>query len=314
MPLLPNPSIIAWAERIADNQPPHPDDRSAEAQILSNNEFGNADRLNHISDLVPGFEWSLENGAYMFTCYNSNNCRSIDQTTLFPDNHEFITVICDHCGIEKVVPVYCGNRFCQTCASPRQIRVHDRINWLIKHRKKHKGSMLKHLTLTIRNEDDLPSMVRHLVKSFRRLRQRKLFKSLIHGGVFVIELTNKDNGWHAHIHAIVQSDRIEWSELRNMWIKCSGGSSGVYIQNIPPVEAVRYLTKYIAQCDLSIDNQLIATDTLKNYRLFNPFGEWYAINKEYVRPVTLCSACNSPSSYSLLFEYAFALDKFRNSS
>lgn len=311
---MPQPSIVAWAERVANGEPPHPEDALASAQVLSNDEYGNEDRLNHLSDLVEGFVWSLDNGQYSFTCSISNNCRETGQQPLFENDHPFISIFCTHCGDVKKVPVYCGNRFCQTCAGPRTMRVRDRISWLIKHRNKRKGTMIKHLTLTIRNNADLPAMVKSIVASFRRLRQRKAFKEAIIGGVFVIELTNTGNDWHAHIHAVVQSFRIEWAELRDMWYKCSHGSSGVFIQNIPPVEAVRYLTKYIALCDLSTDNQLIATDVLKNYRLFNPFGEWYAINKEYVRPVSVCSVCKEPNSSMPLFLFEIALNKFRDTS
>lgn len=151
--------------------------------------------------------------------------------------------------------------------------------------------MIKHLTLTIKNDTNLKRMVKHLLASFRRMRNRKAFKAKIVGGAFVIELTKTGNTWHAHLHIVIQSHKVDWELLRDMWLKCSKGSRGVYIRNIPPDQAVHYLTKYITKSDLSLDDQLVATELLKNYRLFNPFGSWYAVNLEYVPETRFCPNC-----------------------
>lgn len=232
-----------------------------------------------------------------FSSNTQNICRETENVISVSEFHNFITVVCMHCGHTVSVPVYCGNRFCQICSSPRQKRVKNRINWLIKHRTTERGTMLKHLTLTIKNDLDLSAMVKHLVKSFRKMRQRKLFKAKIIGGAFVVELTNKGNGWHAHIHCIIQSHRIEWKDLLKMWMSVSGGNTGVYIRNIPPVQAVRYLTKYITKSDLPIELQKKASGALMNYRLFNPFGTWYNINRKYEQPISRCPKCDTVSCF-----------------
>jgi hypothetical protein len=211
--------------------------------------------------------------------------------------HDFITVQCVCCGHTARVPVYCGNRFCNICHSQRQKRVKNRINWLVRNRPKVKGTMLKHLTLTVRNRKDLDGMVRHLVKSFRKFRQRKYFKKHVIGGAFVVEITEKGNGWHAHIHCIIQAYLVEWEIFRDMWKQCTGGDTGIDIRNRSAVSCVQYLTKYISKSELPDDLQQIASDALKNYRLFNPFGDWYAINKKYVPPTCTCPACNAVNSY-----------------
>jgi len=176
-------------------------------------------------------------------------------------------------------------------------RVRNRINWLIKNRPFVRGTMLKHLTLTVRNHQDLAQMVKHLVRSFRRLRQRAYFKKHVVGGAFVIEITEKGHGWHAHIHCVIQAFRIEWQIIRNLWRQCTGGSTGVDIRNRSAVSCIQYLTKYISKSDLPIDLQSVASDALKNYRLFNPFGSWFAINKQYVHPPSRCPKCRALNSY-----------------
>jgi len=211
--------------------------------------------------------------------------------------HAFITVVCTHCGSFARVPVYCGNRFCNTCHSQRQKRVKSRINWLIRNRPVVKGTMLKLLTLTLKSDENLERMVKHLVKSFRKLRQRKQFKKWVVGGAFVIEVVNKSGLWHAHIHAVVQAYLINWSILRDMWKECSGGSTGVDIRNKPAHVCLAYITKYISKSELSTDLQFIASNALRSYRLFNPFGEWYAVNLAYVPSPSICPTCQAPASF-----------------
>jgi len=215
----------------------------------------------------------------------------------FNESHQYVRIVCIHCGHAVDVPVYCGNRFCNICSSPRKKRVRSRISFLIKKRPLIRGTMIKHLTLTVRNDDNLEKMFKHLIKSFRRLRQRAYFKKSITGGAFVVELTHKGNKWHAHIHAVIQAYRVEWIRLLEEWKICSKGSTGVYIKNIPPVQAVRYLTKYVTKSELPEDLQIIASDLLKHYRLFNPFGSWHDINNQYEPEPTYCSKCKSPASY-----------------
>jgi len=224
-------------------------------------------------------------------------------------NHKYVTVVCTHCGHYATVPIYCGNRFCNICHSQRQKRVMKRISWLVKNRPVVRGTMLKLLTLTVKNDTDLPRMVKHLLKSFRRLRQRKYFKQRVSGGAFVVELTNKGKGWHAHLHCIIQSQRIDWEKIRDLWRICSNGSTGVDIRNRDPLTCIRYLTKYISKSELPDELQFEASAALRGYRLFNPFGSWYAINRTYVQEKTPCPNCNVPGKY-LLYEVVMNIWNF----
>jgi len=58
------------------------------------------------------------------------------------------------------------------------------------------------VTLTMKNSND-PQCIRDLRKGFRKLRNRKLWKSKVAGGVAGIEVTNIGNGWHPHLHTVV---------------------------------------------------------------------------------------------------------------
>lgn len=151
---------------------------------------------------------------------------------------------------------------------------------------------LKHLTLTIRNMQDLPQMLKHLVGAFRRLRQRKLWKSNVEGGAFVLEVTGAPGNWHAHIHAVLYCRWIGWESLRDSWRSVSG-SPGVYIQRIPRLEVVRYLTKYITKPASESAEEGAALNALKGYRLFQPFGCWLKVLREYIPEPFLCPNCKA---------------------
>ena len=213
------------------------------------------------------------------------------------NDHDWLKIICQHCGKKIDVPVYCGNRFCDTCSPRRLNRVKKRITWLMNNAKQVKGTRWKHLTLTIRSEEDLPGMIKNLICSFRRLRQRAYWKCHVTGGAFVIEITNNGNNWHAHIHAVISAYRIDWEKLRNLWVKCSRGSTGVYITNAPASNLVHYLTKYLTKIDVPNELKLVAGRALKHTRLFQPFGTLYALNLTYRQPKSTCPDCKGLADY-----------------
>lgn len=62
------------------------------------------------------------------------------------------------------------------------------------------------VTLTMENSES-PESVRELRRAFGRFRNRRLWKESVKGGVAAIEVTNKGNGWHPHLHALVD---CEW--------------------------------------------------------------------------------------------------------
>jgi len=135
-------------------------------------------------------------------------------------------------------------------------------------------------------------MIKQLTGSFRRLRQRALWKNHVAGGAFVLEVTKTDAGWHAHIHAIIQSSFIKWKLLVADWKAVSGGQ-GVYIKKIPKTDIIRYLTKYLTKTSLSIPDQFDASGALKGSRLFQPFGSWYAISCDAPRYKPHCTHCQA---------------------
>ena len=82
----------------------------------------------------------------------------------------------------KVLPFYCKSRACPVCADKRNQKWYHRSAAIMK-----KMTSCKHIVLTIRSSNEpLRDQISHLVKSFRRLRQSKLWTSHTPWGYWMI--------------------------------------------------------------------------------------------------------------------------------
>jgi len=192
------------------------------------------------------------------------------------DIHEFRNLRCSGCGAIITVPVYCGDRFCPLCSQSRRCRIEYRLNHLIKNRSVSSGYGLKHLTLTIPNRPDAGAAASEILAAFRRLRQRKQWKSYVSGGAFVLEITGRPLDWHVHIHAIIDARFFPWEHLHALWQKVSSGR-GLYIQRIPAAQVVRYLLKYITKTAVSDAHRTELAAAFRGKRMFQPFGSWHSV-------------------------------------
>ena len=201
------------------------------------------------------------------------------------------------------MPIYCGDRFCAVCGAGRRARVRARIEFLIANTTPAANEGYKHLTLTVKNQPDLAPMLKHLAASFRRLRSHALWKQSVKGGAFVIEVTGTSGSWHGHLHIVMVSRFIAWTALRNLWQKVSGGI-GVWIDEIPPNKASRYLTKYLTKPSVAPDELFVVNNSLYKFRLFQPFGDWHALNVKYEKPPHPCAKCGSTHWLPLAYLYS----------
>jgi len=106
-------------------------------------------------------------------------------------------LVCATCGEEHVVETRCKQRWCPACAwgiqMERMARFAGAINLM-------QWPMM--LTLTQPNSAD-PESLRALKESWAKMRRRKLVASKVLGGVTTFEVTNTGNGWHPHLHAVI---------------------------------------------------------------------------------------------------------------
>jgi len=216
-----------------------------------------------------------------------------------PD-HEWTTIACSHCGDDFKVPIYCGDRFCPICSPRRLGRTRRRLDWLAKNADVPFGMGFKMLTLTIRSEGDLHKMVRSLLKSFRRMRQRAFWKNNVDGGAFVVEIKRGAYGWHAHIHCVIVSHYMSFDTIKKLWQKVSTGH-GVDIRARTSSESIHYMCKYMAKPPLDEETLRLVNGALKGTRLFSPFGSWYSLNATYEQIKPCCQKCGSQGFIPLLY-------------
>jgi hypothetical protein len=209
-----------------------------------------------------------------------------------PINHPFRTLFCTKCGNPIKVPVYCKNRFCRYCTRARTATIRSRLSALVKAASFTDGCRLSMLTLTIPTAAAPAEVARQIVRSFRLLRQRKRWKMLVLGGAFVIEASFSHSLWHVHIHALVEAKYFPYAELLELWKSVSPGQ-GVYISRVKRALGVNYLTKYLTKNNVPEDMRETLNEALKDFRLFQPFGNWHGNLPEVKKPPFKCPICGN---------------------
>jgi len=220
--------------------------------------------------------------------------------------HQYRSVICLHCGYSFRFPVYCGNRFCDVCSLSRNLRVRDRLRWLLGRIQPARGYRIRFLTLTIPNSEDLVTGIDTLVRSFRRFRQRAVWRRYVLGGIYILEVTGRPGNWHCHLHALIESRYFPVQLISRIWAKVSPGKV-VWITNAPLKAATAYLTTYLTKSDSPAAVTEIKGRALSKYRLFSPFGSWHSISKGYHRQKYQCPMCHT-AQWSLLSTFGYTID------
>lgn len=206
-------------------------------------------------------------------------------------SHQWRRIFCTSCGHSFDVPLSCKNRFCDTCTGPRRRRVRSRLIGICSAVTSQPGYRIRFLTLTIPVNDDLRGSAVRLIRSFRRLRQRKFWKSKVTGGCYVLEVKGSQGKWHLHLHGLVDSRFLDVYRLSSEWAKVSPGKI-VFVKNVPIRAVICYVTKYITKSVLPYDTQIEASKALSGTRLFQPFGTWEAFATAVDRFIWTCPHCN----------------------
>lgn len=207
-----------------------------------------------------------------------------------PSSHEFRKIYCIGCGTWKNVRIDCGFRFCPQCSRPRANTIRRKLDYLISRYPPPPGQSLKMITLSTRNCQDLGLGIKHLVKSFRKLRQRRFWKHYCSGGATIIEITGKKGDYHPHLHILCYCSYVPWAELLRRWAAVSGGL-GCYISVVNKLRALNYVTKYITKCQASTADLHHISDEIKRYRLFQRFGLWHSFVLPKIKPPCICDKC-----------------------
>jgi len=129
-----------------------------------------------------------------------------DLTRTFAKCGEKFMLVCTSCGGTHEAEKRCSKKWCPVCtrkiATKRSLKFQksvERMQWPL------------FVTLTMKNVADLKhDAVKQLRRAFGKLRNRKLWKAHVLGGVASIEVTNIGNGWHPHLHAVLDCEWLAW--------------------------------------------------------------------------------------------------------
>lgn len=180
-------------------------------------------------------------------------------------------------AVFKVVTAKCHDRFCSPCTVDRQAVIRRNLQTRLD-----KGTF-RFLTLTLRHHHEpLRPLFNRLHAAFRKLRQTAHWKDRVDGGVAIYELTYdpRANGWHPHLHVILQGRYMDVVLLRRTWLSITGDSTGVDLSLIRSKHgAIDYVCKYstkamppgIFRDPLALTE---AIETLSTRRLVLCFGAW----------------------------------------
>lgn len=161
----------------------------------------------------------------------------------------------------RVVAPACKLRFCPRCSGIHASRTRLRLKSWAESIRTTAVDRLRLVTLTIRSSSaPLSHQLDFLYRSFRKLRQRALWRKSTEGSIAVLQCTfNAESGhWHPHLHIVAHGKFVDWHALRSAWSKITHGSDVVDVRAIRDVDqACDYVCRYVSrplQDDPDIDN------------------------------------------------------------
>jgi hypothetical protein len=199
---------------------------------------------------------------------------------------------CVACGHKSIAEVRCKKRWCPSCAYfvavervAKYRAAASRFTWPL------------FVTLTVPNSVDVEGLAR-IKTAWGKFRRRKLIRDRVKSGIVGFEITNKGNGWHPHIHALLdcrwlsiwtpepnRSDNAEEKarkfaaaadELSRTWAECAGFDKCSVLarraDKMALVEVLKYSCKGSELIE-SPDPVAPLIELMQGMRLMTTFGE-----------------------------------------
>jgi len=196
--------------------------------------------------------------------------------------HTHYTIaICSGCNRVNKFPNRCDLFFCAEC-QPRLSQDRKKaVEWWT--REIHQP---KHVVLTVKNVAFLTIWhVREFRKWFTNLRRSKFARNWL-GGFYSIEVTNEGNGWHLHLHALIDARYIDKFGLSDAWNKATNGFGRIV--DVRDARGKNYLAEVTKYCVKGVQlaawtKEQIATfiDAFTGVRTFGVFGSLYGARTKF---------------------------------
>jgi len=190
-----------------------------------------------------------------------------------------VQAFCRNCMHIFYVPEKCRSRVCPLCSFARS---RDRGRMILALTARMKFPKL--LTLTMPRWTGIPSDgIDRLREAWNLFRKQPVFET-VSGGVYQIELKPKNDGWHIHLHAVLDCPFIPYQHVFSAWTKILGIQFAEIDIRAAKTDAQRvYVAKYAAKsADFEGDLPDVVAwyNATKGKRLFAGFGVWYNISPE----------------------------------
>jgi hypothetical protein len=118
-----------------------------------------------------------------------------------------VMVKCACCAADRIAHHQCRKKWCPLCERSIAAKRSAELTKKVRH-----FQWPLFATFTMANEFDLKNEpVKRLKKAFRKLRHRRIWKDRVKGGCVCVEVTNRGNGWHVHLHAVID---CRWLSFR----------------------------------------------------------------------------------------------------
>lgn len=209
------------------------------------------------------YAMSLENSGYSDLARKLRDCQETESL-----------VCCTHCGASWWIVTKCRQRVCPLCSFEQS---KERAHYL----KAMTGHMQhpKLLTLTQPLVRTDPKEAIHFIRhSFAKLRKTKLFQPVV-GGAYNIEVKPKEEGYHVHMHVLMDAPFLPYQRIFSAWKKIlQTDCPQIDIRSATDEKARDYVAKYAAKgagFDLDPDNVVRWYEATKGERLWATFGKWY---------------------------------------
>lgn len=205
-----------------------------------------------------------------------------------------LTLKCVICDTLVGVKQRCKRKWCPSCSRALAAQRSAELGFIVERFRRP-----LFVTLTMKNVEDLSSGgVRHLRRSFGKLRHRKFWKKTVAAGIATVEVTNIGNGWHPHLHCVLDCrwlaitvvepmnrDTLEEKkakykaaavELERNWAKCLGQeTASVKVKRANGSTIAKEVLKYTVKSEDLINCQGSVGDViraLESTRLMTTFG------------------------------------------
>lgn len=218
---------------------------------------------------------------------------------------EELVLKCQTCGGRKTVRQRCKRKWCPCCAKRLAADRATEMEFIVA-----RFRWPLFVTLTMRNVSSIScGDIRKLRRAFGKLRHRKLWTSKVRGGVAAVEVTNIGNGWHPHMHAVIDCSWLAYKtkqapprssreekkaafkaakiELEGIWSKIIGQqTSSVDVKRANRETIAKEVTKYTVKNEDLVTSEGSAGELIRaldGTRLMTTFGSAHGQTVKEVR-------------------------------